>query len=202
MLDDKQVRRSRLRLPARQNGVAAVEFALLSIIFLTLLFGIMEIARIAYVVNTLQEVTRRAAAAAANSNFDQDSVDEIRQQSLFRDGSGNLVLANFITPDHLKVEYLSISRDATGALVPQPASPLPACPEQNQINCTTDPYGASCIRLVRVRVCQPGGAGDCAPVPYEELFSFVDFSRFRLPRSATIAPAQTLGSRFGTLACP
>ena len=47
--------------PSRQRGVAAVEFALVVIIFLTLLFGIIELARSMYVFNTLKEVTRRAA---------------------------------------------------------------------------------------------------------------------------------------------
>lgn len=187
----------------RQKGVAAVEFALIAIAFFTLAFGIVEIARIVYLFNTLQEVTRRAAARAANSAFDQATTDRIREQSLFRDRDGNLLLAHFVTPDHIKIEYLSVSRDGTtGALSTQPASPMPACPARNQINCLTDPYSSSCIRLVRVRVCQPGGTGECDAVPYQMLFPLVGLSPFTLPHATTITPAQSLGRRFNTLPCP
>jgi len=51
----------------RLRGVAAVEFALLAICFFTVFLGLMELARLVYVFNTLQEVTRRAAAMAINA---------------------------------------------------------------------------------------------------------------------------------------
>lgn len=49
---------------SRQSGVAAVEFALLAIIFLSLLIGIMEMARVLFYVNTAAEVTRLGARMA------------------------------------------------------------------------------------------------------------------------------------------
>lgn len=48
----------------RQRGVAAVEFALVSTIFFTLLIGIMEVARVLFYVNTAAEVTRLGARLA------------------------------------------------------------------------------------------------------------------------------------------
>lgn len=49
---------------SRQQGVAAVEFALISIIFFSLLIGIMEMARVLFYVNTAAEVTRLGARIA------------------------------------------------------------------------------------------------------------------------------------------
>lgn len=186
----------------RQRGSTAVEFALLAIVFFIIVFGILEIARAFYLFNTLQEVTRRAAATAANSRFDQTSIDNIRKAALFADVDGNLVLGEPVTPAHLKIEYLSVSRDSgTGALTLQPAS-MPSCPAKNKLNCLTDPYSASCIRFVRVRVCQPGGGAECTPVPYKMIFPLLDLSSVKLPLSTTIAPAQTLGFTFGSIPCP
>jgi Flp pilus assembly protein TadG len=48
----------------RQRGVAAVEFALISTIFFTLLIGIMEVARVLFYINTAAEVTRLGARLA------------------------------------------------------------------------------------------------------------------------------------------
>lgn len=196
-------RRLKGRPTRHQHGATAVEFAFLAIIFFTIIFSIFEIARALYLFNTLQEVTRRAAAMAVNARFDAATVDKIRKDALFADANGNLVLGEPITPAHLRIEYLSVSRDTgTGALVLQPAAPMPACPATNKIQCMSDPYHPSCIRFVRVQVCQPGGPGECTRVPYRMLFPLINLSSVRLPLSTTIAPAQTLGFTFGSIPCP
>ena len=80
-----------------------------------------------------------------------------------------------------------------------PVDPLPASPAENRLNCLSDPYGASCIRFVRVQVCQPNSSNGCTPVPYQMLFPLVDFSGLTLPRSTTTAPAQTMGYTAGAV---
>jgi hypothetical protein len=204
MLEIKKIRSGpRFELVRRQRGAVAVEFAMLAIIFFTIVFSVLELTRALYLFNTLQEVTRRAAAMAVNSHFDGTTVSNIQKAALFADAKGNLILGEPVTPAHLKIEYLSVSRDATtGALALQSASPMPSCSAKNKLNCLTDPYSSSCIRFVRVRVCQPGGTADCAPVPYKMLFPLIDLSVLTLPRSTTIAPAQTLGFTFGSIPCP
>lgn len=182
---------------SKQYGIAAVEFALLASLFFTLVFGIIEIARLMYLVNTLQEVTRRAAALAINSPFSDNDQRTVRQQALFADKEGNLVLGSPITRDHLRLEYLSLSRAPGGDLAMQTVSPLPSSPAANRLNCLSDPYGANCIRFVRVQVCQPNATDDCTPVPYQTLFSLINFSGLPLPRSTTTAPAQTMGYTAG-----
>lgn len=198
---DRRPHLPRYRPGVRQAGVAAVEFALLATLFFALVFGVLEVARAVYLLNTLQEVTRRAASMAANSRFDSATLDTIRQQALFADAKGNLVLGDPVTPAHLKIDYLSLSRDSAGVLTAQPASPMPSCPATNMLNCLTNPYGASCIRLVRVRVCDPNGPDDCTAVPYRMLFPLVDLSMLKLPRSETVVPAQSLGYT-GSVPCP
>lgn len=182
---------------SKQQGVAAVEFALLATLFFALVFGILEIARMVYLFNTLQEVTRRAAVIAINSPFNAAGQTAVRQQAMFADKAGNLLLGDPVTPDHLRLEYLSLSRNPGGVLSMQPVSPLPASPDANRLNCLSDPYGTSCIRFVRVRVCQPNTTDGCTPVPYRMMFPLVNLSGLVLPRSTTTAPAQTMGYTAG-----
>ena len=49
---------------SRQHGVAAVEFALIASIFFTLVFGVMEMARILFYMNSAAEATRLGARVA------------------------------------------------------------------------------------------------------------------------------------------
>jgi Flp pilus assembly pilin Flp len=183
----------------RQRGGAAVEFALLVGLFLVIVFGILELARMIYLFNTLQEVTRRAASLAVNSPFDASSQEQVQKGALFPDKSGNLVLGAPVTPAHVQLHYLSLARDAGGTLTMNVVNPLPASAAQNRLNCLADPYAASCIRLVRVRICKPGSGAGCDPVPYQMLFPLIDFSRLTLPRAETLAPAQTMGYVQGEL---
>lgn len=190
---NKKPARSYPARTSKQKGAAAVEFALLAALFFTLVFGILEIARLIFLFNTLPEVTRRAAAMAINSPFDQGSQENIRRRALFPDKAGNLVLGAPVTPAHLQLEYLSLSRGANGALTMEPITSMPVSPEDNRLNCLANPYGESCIRFVRVQVCQPGAANACTPVPYQMLFPLINLSGLSLPRSETVAPAQTMG---------
>lgn len=199
VIENQRIQRSKPP-GTKQHGGAAVEFALLVVIFLSLVFGILELARMMYIFNILQEVTRRAGIMAANASFDAGTVNTIRSQALFSDTNGVLIFGAPITAAHIKIDYMSIARDGeTGAVTPQPIATLPENPTQNYTNCMANPYGANCIRLVRVRICQPGGADDCTAVPYQMQFPFIDLSGLALPRSETIVPAQTLGYRFNVV---
>jgi len=177
------------RRHTRQRGVAAVEFALVAKIFFLLLFGIVELARALYICNTLQEVTRRAAALAANADFSSASaMNSVRQKAIFRNSPGLLLFANPISDQHIKIDYLSIP---AGATTPEELGALPASPERNREICMADPNSPECIRLVRVRICLPG-SGDCDSVPYKSLASMIPLP-FPLPMSTTVVTAETLG---------
>jgi hypothetical protein len=184
----------RLANKQKQHGVAAVEFSLVAILFFTLVFGIIEVARAMYICNTLQEVTRRAAALATNADFRNDAImQDVRERAIFRNSPGLLVFAEPITDQHINIDYMRVRRDGGNLTMERiPDGSLPASPAQNRVNCTRDPYAEGCIRLVRVRVCQPGGGAECTPVPYRTLVSLIPLP-FALPRSTTIANAETLG---------
>lgn len=198
------------RRPARrfaQTGFVAVEFSLIAILFFTFLFGIMELARIMYMYNTLAEVTRNAAKAASNIDFhNTTALNQARQRAIFRSTSGELVVGKPITDQNIRIDYMSLQRQGNGALRMQPiaAASLPACPSRNRHNCLKNPYGSSCIRLVRVRVCRESngnGNGNCNRIPYEPLFPLVSLG-VSLPDSTTIVSAETLGYRAGDALCP
>ena len=95
--------------PTRQRGIAAVEFALVAMIFFTVFFGIVEVLRAMYVCNILQEVTRRATALAVTSDFTDAAVmQRVREQAVFRSTPGMLMFADPVTDAHVKIDYLRI----------------------------------------------------------------------------------------------
>src|SRR5437763_12928975 len=118
--------------PARQPGTAAVEFSLVAIIFFTVVFGTLELARMEFLLNTLEEVTRRAASAAANADYrDAAAMQKVQADAVFRSSPGPLALGDPVTASNVKIDYLSLSK-ATWDL--KHMSTLPACPAGNQSN--------------------------------------------------------------------
>lgn len=193
----------------RADGVAAVEFALLALVFFTFVFGIMEVARLIYVYNTLQEVTRRAAASAVTI-FPRDTtrLDAARYDAVFRSSPGGLMLAPPITSDYVRIDYMALTRDSSGAmsLVEIPAGSLPTCPGQNRQICTGNPNAPNCVRFVRARICDPSVAGDCVPATSDAVFPLpllrpVPGLTVRLHMATTIAYAEMLGYVPGTPPC-
>jgi hypothetical protein len=184
--------------PRRQAGLAAVEFAIVSVIFFTFIFGVIELARAMYICNTLQEATRRAAVLAAKTDFtDSAKMQQVREAAIFRDSPGSLSFGDPITEQHIKIDYMSIARTgSTLTMTPIPSGALPSTPAGNRLTCMRDPNDPSCIRLVRVRVCQPGGGNECDPVPYQSIVSLITLA-FNLPTSTTIMNAETLGLAAG-----
>ncbi|CAN7443595.1 TadE family protein [Massilia sp. LjRoot122] len=180
-----------------QGGTAAVEFSLLAIIFFSLVFGIIETARLLYVFNTLQEVTRRAAAAAVKVYpTDTTGTDAVRQHAIFRDGPGELVLAPPITHEHIRLDYLRFDLSVI------PPGSWPADAAANRRLCMINPRAATCIRFVQARVCDTAETGECDAVRSQMLLPLIDL-RVPLHRATTIAPVESFGYVQGTLpACP
>lgn len=182
---------------AKQRGAAAVEVAILALIFFMLVFGIIEVARLMYMFNTLQESTRRAATAAAFvSHRDGAALARIRQAAVFRDAPGGLAFGAPITDRNIRIDYLALVRSSGPApvLTPIPDASLPACPLANRRLCMNDPNAGSCIRFVRVRVCADDGDSACNPVPYQSVAPLVAFP-LKLPTATTISLVESLGSQ-------
>lgn len=186
----------------KQQGVAAVEFSIVAIVFFMLFFGIVELARAMYIINTLQEVTRRAAAFATNADFSNDiDMQRVRERAIFRDSPGFLLFAEPVSDRNVVIDYMWIRKDGTTmTMMPIPSGSLPASPAANFANCLGDAYSQGCIRLVRVRVCETASAEDCEPVEYQNLVPLIPFS-FGLPTAKTIVTAETLGMPAGVPSC-
>jgi hypothetical protein len=181
-----------------QLGAAAVEFAIGAMLFFTFVFGVIELARALYMWSTMIEVTRRAARFASFTDFSNaGDLATVRARAMFADLPGGLPLRGNVSEENLSIDYLNGSLERV--------SPLPACPEQNIINCNTDPDGASCIRFVRVRLCANSGAADCTRVDYVPIISanFFPGAPLQFPTFATVTPAATLGYQGGVAGnCP
>lgn len=185
----------------RQAGASAVEFAIIVLLFLTFVFATLELARIEYLVNTLMEVTRRAAAGAANVSFrDASGLQNVQIAAVFRNSAGMLPLGDPVTSANVVIDYLSISRNTLDL---RHVTSLPACPARNRWNCVADPYADDCIRFVRARICASvDSAGNCQPLPYKMVFPFLNLSRMQMPIAETIVPVGSLGATVGTMPCP
>lgn len=187
-----------------QCGAFAVEFAAILIMLLTLLFGIIELARLMYVYNILQDVTRRAAYQAAGANYqDASALRQIRQHAIFRNDAGELLLGAPVTDNHVRIDYLALVRaaDNSMSLAPVASEALAAPPASNRVICTARPNDTCCIRFVRVRICAPDGGADCGRVVFRPLFGLFP-STVPLPVSTTIVPAASLGYVPGDLPGP
>src|SRR5574340_828027 len=140
------------RTTGRERGVAAVEFALVAIVFFPLLLGILDLGRMLYVWNTVQEVTRRAARAATVTDFsDTDAMEAVVRDAIFQAGisgsaslpGGPEVRCNSLADCSVQVDYLREDRTEI--------SSLPAGPSGNMTECST-PGSNKCIRFVRASI--------------------------------------------------
>ena len=186
----------------RQAGAFTVELALVLFLFLAMVFTIIEVSRALYMWNTLQEVTRRAARSAATTNFkDGAAMTQLRREAIFRSTSGELAFGAPITDQHIVIDYMALTNQNGGGTtqMPIPHSDMPGCPVRNRIICSADSGDTSCVRFVRVRICQPGS--NCTPVPYKTMLPLVDLP-LNLPMATTIVRAQSLGYAPGMAICP
>lgn len=195
---------ARTRLPARQAGAFTIEFTLLVLLFFMFLFGVIELSRAMYVWNTLPEVTRRAASAAASANFlSAGSMNLIREQAVFRDSPGVLLAGAPVTDEHVRIDYLALVRNADGSLqlTPIDKSMLPTSTANNRVNCMSNPNGTNCVRFVRARICEPGPADACGAVTYQPIVPLITFS-LPLPTSPAVVQAGSLGYSPGMALTP
>lgn len=178
-----------------QWGATAIEVAWLSPLFFALVFGVIELARLMFVFNTLQEVTRRAAAAAVNVDpNDTSAINSVKINAIFRTAPGSLTLAPEITDNNVRIDYLSLARASDGSLtiLPIPQASLPSSPARNRQNCMANPNGANCIRFVRVEVCDTANTSGCNAVKSTISYVLGNFT-VNLPKATTISPSESLG---------
>lgn len=186
------------RRQRRRAGAILLEMALMLPLFLLLMYGMLECARLMYLWNTLQEAARVAARGAAIADFSDPAAQAaLRRRALFAGADGLLPLGAAIDTSYLRIEYLS--QNAAGAMLPIAAAAMPANPAQNLYRCARDPNAGDCIRFVRASMCRPAVQGSCERVPFQPLLPLVplDWSGLAFPPSASVARAEALGYRAG-----
>lgn len=191
------------RCPARRRraGVVTAEFSIVLVWFLLMCSSVLEVARVMYMLNTLQAVTLRAASRAASTDpGDAAALDAVRQHAVFRQAAGGLLLGAPVTDAAVRIDYLALTGSSPD-MTPIAAAALPACAANNRITCLNDPNDGACIRLVRARICDPAVADSCQPLRYRSLFSFLSLP-LKLPQAPAIVPAESLGAAAGAPPCP
>jgi Flp pilus assembly protein TadG len=158
---------------ARLRGVATVEFALVCFMFLLLVFGALEFARVLYIHNTLQEVTRRAAREMTVRWIDDE--DTAKTLALF--GAASLPGGAEITKSSIVIEYLNSAGSAVTTVPADPGDNLSACGDAARVN--------DCIYSVRVSI-----ADD---VYYSPMVSMIQLLPIKLPRSTVTMHAESMG---------
>jgi hypothetical protein len=149
----------------RMGGVYVVEFAIIGLLLFTLLFGVLEMGRLYFTVNALDEVVRRGARLAAVCDI-SDPV--ILRRAIFNaadDAGASSLIGNLETAD-LTLVYL----DESGAVVPSPGDLVGA-------------GGFSAIRYVQLRV---------EAFPHELLIPGFG-GVFTLPAFRSTIPRESLG---------
>lgn len=168
----REMMKTTQRNPHQQHGAAAVEFALIAIVFFTLLLGIIEFGRLFYVYNTVQEVTRHAAREAVVRWVDNSSTSPAKILALF--GGTSMPAGAEITVDNINIDYLTASGGTP--------SPFPVSAIDNISTCLNEPDG--CIALVQVSIT----GATYAPM----VGLFLDWS-IPIPDSTVTMPAESLG---------
>lgn len=149
----------------RMRGVYVVEFAIIGSLLFVLLFGVLEMGRLYFTVNGLDEVVRRGARLAAVCNIHDE---RILRRAIFNDinNSGASALIGRLETAHLTLVYL----DDNGAVVASP-------------NDLVGANGFRAIRYVQLRV---------ENFPFELLIPGFR-GGFTLPTFRSTIPRESLG---------
>lgn len=99
----------------RQQGLTSVEFAIISSVFFVVLFGVIEMGRALFVVNTLTEATRRGARMAAVCPVGSAAP---ANAAVFGNGTGSSTVVYGLTTGNIEVDYL----DSNGNALPNPTA--------------------------------------------------------------------------------
>ncbi len=171
---------------SRQRGSTIVEFAFIVVMFLTLLFGIVEFGRLFFHINSVQEVTRRAAREQVVRWM--TATDTVQRMAVLQPGSTGVVYypgANDITQNLVELSFHTTYANAANPANGSNATGL-ASAQANLNNCVRGQ--ANCIRFVRARMRNGNALAN-----FNMLVPFMPSSVFPMPDSTVIMPAEALG---------
>jgi TadE-like protein len=98
-----------------QSGATTVEFAIVGVALLLIIFGVIEFGRALFVVNALTEATRRGARMAAVCPVGDPKPARV---AIFDSGGGSSAIVSGLTTANVVIEYLDIN----GAPIGSPAA--------------------------------------------------------------------------------
>jgi Flp pilus assembly protein TadG len=101
----------------RQLGLTTVEFALVGLVLMIMIFGVFEVGRAYYTAAMLDEITRRGARLAAVCPVNDPAIAQLAILNASGDSGTSQFVAN-LQPAHVVVDYL----DENHAVVADPAS--------------------------------------------------------------------------------
>ena len=89
-----------------ERGAALVEFALGATIFVSAMFGVLEVGRLLWAHNSLVDATRRAARYAVNRNASTAAQNEAKNMAIYGNAAGTgQPLVQDLTAAQVKVTY-------------------------------------------------------------------------------------------------
>lgn len=96
-----------------QRGLAAVETAIVMLVAVLVMFAVLEVGRVFFVVNALEEATRRGARVAAVCQVNDAAIPQI---TIFHasGGTGPSPLVHALTTGNVAVDYLDDSGSVLG----------------------------------------------------------------------------------------
>lgn len=103
------------RARQRQEGLTTVEFSIVGALFFVVLFGVIEIGRALFVINTLEEAARRGARMAAVCPVGDPAPASV---AVFDQGNGSSAVVYGLTTGNVEVDYL----DSNGNVLPNPTA--------------------------------------------------------------------------------
>lgn len=169
----------------RQAGATAVEFALVLMAFILLVFGIVEFGRLFYVANSVQEVTRRAAREQVVAWV--SARNDIRQSAVFATGpAGALPAGHEVNATTIRITFHAT---LTGALAGPAGSIEDAGGNADEYARSCLVNDTDCIHFIRASL----EGADGTPINYQPLIPLFSFLNIPLPRSTVVMPAEALG---------
>ncbi|MDO8778828.1 MAG: pilus assembly protein [Burkholderiaceae bacterium] len=114
------------RYPSRQRGVAAVEFAIVSSLLFTVLFGVMEMGRLLWTWNAAVEATRYGARLAVVCDLNGSNIKSQMISRLPSLTTGNIVITylnppaadNTCTAANCKAVNVSLTNYTHNTIIP------------------------------------------------------------------------------------
>jgi hypothetical protein len=104
-----------MTLKSLQNGTTTVEFALIGFLFFLVLFGILEIGRMMFTINSLAESTRRTARLAVVCPLEHDQIPVVGNfNQPGESGENNFIFG--MNASNLDIDYLDESGNETAIL--------------------------------------------------------------------------------------